>query len=53
MIKYKALLRILSLYPNKFNKFNTIGAKKLDSIYLLLKDFEKASARLNPLFHNP
>ena len=32
-IKMRGLLRILSLFCNKFNKFNNTGARMLDSIY--------------------
>ena len=31
--KMLCLPSILSLFPNKFNKFNNIGARMLDSIY--------------------
>ena len=33
MIKCKGLPNILSLFSNKFNKFNNTGAHMLDSIY--------------------
>ena len=31
--KMRGLPNILPLFRNKFNKFNNIGARKLDSIY--------------------
>ena len=31
--KMRGLPSILSLFPNKFNKFNNAGARMLDSIY--------------------
>ena len=36
-IKYKALLSILSLFHNKFNKSNNTGTQMLDSIIHGLK----------------
>ena len=32
-IRCKALLSILSVFPNAFNKFNNTGARMQDSIY--------------------
>ena len=32
-IRFKALPSILSVFPNKFNKFNNTGARMQDSIY--------------------
>ena len=32
-MRCKALLSILSVFPNKFNKFNNTGARMQDSIY--------------------
>ena len=38
--KMRGLSNILSLFRNKFNKFNNTGAQMLDSIYhLILKLF--------------
>ena len=34
-IRYEALLSILSVFHNKFDKFNNIGARMQDSIYQL------------------
>ena len=38
--KMQSLPRIIPLFRNKFNKFNYTGARMLDSIYHLTKDFE-------------
>ena len=47
--------RILSLFHNKFNKFNNTGARMLDSIYhMSLKFFKKCifgvKTKILPLF---
>ena len=34
-IRCKALSSILSVFPNKFNKFNNTGARMQDSIYYI------------------
>ena len=34
--KMQGLPSILSLFPNKFNKFNSTGAQMLDSIYHMI-----------------
>ena len=41
--KMQGLPRIISLFRNKFNKFNYSGAQMLDSIYHMAKDYFEIS----------
>ena len=55
--KMWGLPSILSLFPNKFIKFNNTGAQMLDSIYhmtlkLLKKHFWRENVKILPLLRN-
>ena len=40
--KMRGLMSIVSLFRNKFNKFNNTGARMLDSIYQMASNYLKS-----------